>query len=86
MYDAMADCDIDVRSLFMGSLTTGASLSEEDTQCVDDAIDDDLLRRIMVTVLVEGDDGLNEDQQLTGEMVDALGECPGLAPTTATGD
>jgi hypothetical protein len=86
MYDAMAECDIDVRTLFMGSLTTGASLSEEDIQCVDDAIDDDLLRRIMVTVLVEGDDGLNEDQQLAGEMVDALGECPGLVPTTATGD
>jgi hypothetical protein len=85
MYDAMADCDIDVRSIFIGSLTTGASLSEEDIQCVDDAIDDDLLRRIMVTVLVEGDDGLNQDQELAGEMVDSLGECPGLIPTTTTG-
>src|SRR5262249_2836443 len=85
MYDAMGDCDIDIRNLFVQSLAAGRSLSDDTVQCIDDALDDNLLRRIMVTVLVEGDQGLNQDQQLAGQMIEAIGKCPGLVPTTTTG-
>jgi hypothetical protein len=82
LYDALGACDIDVRNLFIQSLTAGEDLSEDEVQCVDDAIDDDLLRRIMVTVLVKGDDALNENQQLANEMTEAISECPGVVPTS----
>ena len=48
-------------------------------QCLDEALDDDLLRRILVTTFVEGDDALEQDEELMGELFAVFAECPGAA-------
>jgi hypothetical protein len=81
MYDAFEACDIDITSVFVESLGADQELSEEDTACIGDALPDDLLRRIMVTSFVEGDDALSENEDLTGELLAVFSECPGAVDT-----
>jgi hypothetical protein len=77
LYDAFGACDIDLKAEFIRSFTADQDLSDEDAECLGDAFSDDFLRRIMVTSLVEGDDALEEDQELTGELLSVFSECPG---------
>jgi len=77
MYDAFAACEVDVKSLFVEAMGTDEELSDEDTECLSGALDDELLRRIMVTSFVGGDDALDGDEELTGQLLSALAECPG---------
>jgi hypothetical protein len=80
MYDAFGACDIDVKNLFVESMTTEQELSEEDAACLRDAFPDDLLRRIMITTFVEGEDALDQDEELSGDLFGVFAECPGLVP------
>jgi hypothetical protein len=84
MYDAFGGCDIDVKALFVESFSADRDVSEEDQVCLADAMSDDLLRRIMVTTFVEGEEALNQDEELTGELFGVFAECPGLVATTTT--
>ena len=34
---------------------------------------------MLVTTLVEGDDALNQDEELTGDLFELFAECPGAA-------
>ena len=68
---------MDVRAAFIEGLTEGEGMSEETVDCLEDAIDDDLLKRVLVTSLMEGEDALEEDQDLTSDLIGALSECPG---------
>jgi hypothetical protein len=77
LYDAFGTCDIDLKAEFIRSLTTEQNLSEEDADCLSDAFSDDFLRRIMVISLVEGDDALDDNEELTGELLSVFSECPG---------
>jgi hypothetical protein len=85
MYDAFGECDIDVKTLFVDSFSADRDVSEEDQVCLADAMSDDLLRRIMVTTFVEGEEALNQDEELSGELFGVFAECPGLVATTTTG-
>jgi hypothetical protein len=85
MYDAFGECDIDVKTLFVESFSADRDVSEEDQVCLADAMSDDLLRRIMVTTFVEGEEALNQNEELTGELFGVFSECPGLVATTTTG-
>ena len=82
LYDAMGECDIDVKTLFVESFASDQDLSAEDRECFANALDDDLLRRIMVTTLVEGEEALNQDEELSGDLIGVFAECPGLVPTS----
>jgi hypothetical protein len=79
MYDAFAACGIEVKTLFVESMATDRDLSEEDARCLQEAFPDDLLRRILVTTFVEGEEALDQDEELTGEMFGVFAECPGVA-------
>jgi hypothetical protein len=82
LYDAFAACDIDVKTLFVDGFTSGRGISAEDRECFADALDDDLLRRIMVTTLVEGEEALSQDEELSGDLFSVFAECPGIVPTS----
>jgi hypothetical protein len=82
MYDAFGECDIDVETVFVESFSAERDVSEEDKDCLADAMSDDLLRRIMVTTFVEGEDALNQDEELSGELFGVFADCPGLVPTS----
>ena len=82
MYDSMAECDIDVKELFVDGFADERDVSAEDRQCFTDALDDDLLRRIMVTTLIGGEEALNQDEELSGDLIGVFAECPGLVPTS----
>ncbi len=81
LYDAFGDCDIDLKAEFIRSLTADQELSEEDAACLSDAFSDDFLRRIMVTSLVAGDDALDDNEELTSELLSVFSECPGAIDT-----
>ena len=80
MLDALDECDVDMREIFLSGMTEDSELSEEDRACLDEAFDDDLLRRILVTSLVEGEDALDQDEDLMGEVFAVFAECPGAVP------
>ena len=80
MYDALGECGVEVRDAFIAGLAEDESLSDEDRQCVDEAFDEDLLRRIIVTGFVEGEEALDQDEELMGEVFAVFAECPGAAP------
>ena len=85
MYDAFGECDVDVKTLFVESFSADRDVSAADQDCLADAMSDDLLRRIMVTTFVEGEEALNQNEALTGELFGVFAECPGLIVTTTTG-
>jgi hypothetical protein len=68
---------MDVRAAFVEGLTAGENLSDETVDCISDALDDDLLKRVFVTTLMEGEDALQEDQNLMGDLIGVLSKCPG---------
>ncbi len=68
---------MDVRAAFVEGLTEGEDMSQETVDCLEGAIDDDLLKRVLVTSLMEGEDALEEDQELMSDLIAAVGDCPG---------
>ena len=68
---------MDVRAAFVEGMTEGEDVSEETVNCLEDAIDDDLLKRVMVTSLMEGDEALDQDEELMSDLIGVLSECPG---------
>lgn len=68
---------MDVRAAFVEGLTEGEDMSQETVDCLEDAIDDDLLKRVLVTSLMQGEDALQEDQELMSDLIGVLSDCPG---------
>jgi hypothetical protein len=68
---------MDVRAAFVEGLTEGEDMSQETVDCLEEAIDDDLLKRVLVTSLIEGEDALEEDQELMSDLIGVLSDCPG---------
>jgi hypothetical protein len=68
---------MDVRAAFVEGLTEGEDMSQETVDCLEGAIDDDLLKRVLVTSLMEGEDALEEDQELMSDLIGAVSDCPG---------
>jgi hypothetical protein len=81
LYDTFGECDVDVQALFIESFAADDELSEEVKDCLAGAFDDDLLRRIMATTFVEGEDALDQDEELMGELFAVFSECPGAVQT-----
>jgi hypothetical protein len=81
MYDAFGDCKVDVRALFVTSLSAGEEMSDDTKQCVDDAVTEDLLRELLVTSITKGDAGLSDKSGIGKQFNEALAAC---APTTTT--
>ena len=79
LYDAFGACDVDVKALFVESLAQDSGLSDEDRECVEENFDDDLLRRVMVASLTQGEEALQQDEELTSDIFAVFAECPGAA-------
>lgn len=67
---------IDMASLFVDSMAAGGQMSEEAVSCLADAFDQDVIDEIFVTMLTEGEDALQENQELSVKLLDVLQECP----------
>jgi hypothetical protein len=67
---------IDLPALFTESLAADASLSDEDKACLDDAFDNDTIRKIFVTMLTQGEDALQDDPELMNEFMAIFQKCP----------
>ena len=63
--------------LFIDSLAADQDLSDEDRDCLADNFDEDFLQRVMVAALTQGDDALEDDEELTSELFAVFAECPG---------
>jgi hypothetical protein len=77
LYDALGDCNVDVKQVFITGINP--DLSAEDTKCLDDNLDDALLKQIMVTELTKGDTALQADNDLVGKISAVFDKCPGAA-------
>jgi len=78
LYDAFEDCDVDVPALLLDSIVAGGDIDDATRDCLQDALDGDLVRSLMVAVVTQGDDALSEDEALAEEFSGALDGC---APT-----
>ena len=65
--------------MLVASMSEDSDLSDEDRECLADAFDDDLLRRLMVTALTQGEEALQADEELMGDLFGVVAECPGVA-------
>jgi hypothetical protein len=71
---------MDVRTFFLGSLGADGDLSAETVDCLDDTMEDDLIKRFMVGAIAEGEGAFQEDDQLTSDLASVFSECPGAVP------
>jgi hypothetical protein len=77
LYDAFAECDVDLQQAFIDGIATSGGLPAEVVDCLDEQFGEDTLRRIMVTTITRGEAALAEDQELTQALLAALAACPG---------
>ncbi|MGV3759402.1 MAG: hypothetical protein ACO1PW_07635 [Actinomycetota bacterium] len=74
--DGFDDC-LDLGALFTESMAADDSIDDETKECLADAFDGDVIRRLFVTMLTEGEDALSDDPELLQEFMTILQECPG---------
>lgn len=72
-YDGLSDC-VDVRRLFLDSIAAGDEMTPGQVDCVDRALDDDLLREFVLSTLLSDDDGAGA-ADVTAELQAALMPC-----------
>ena len=77
-YSQLTDC-MDVRSLMLDALSEEADSPDEVRACLEDNLDDDLIRDFLVTGFTEGDAGFEDDPDLEGRLNAVFVLC---APTT----
>lgn len=75
MVDAYDDCGINLRETFLESLSGDDSTSDEQAKCLDDAIDEDLLRDFLVQGFTQGSDSLDADDPATRKFIEASQKC-----------
>jgi hypothetical protein len=81
LYDAFGECSVDVEQQFLTAITD--ELNQEAAACVADAVSGDLLRRLLVAVLVQGDAAEDELQADIGAAVAPCEELQQGATTTS---
>jgi hypothetical protein len=77
-YDRFSDC-ADVRTLILDSLSSGQELPEQTQQCLEDNIDDALVKQILVTSFTKGSAAANDPD--LGEKLNAV--TTACAPTAS---
>ena len=77
-YAQLTDC-MDVRTLMLDALSEDADSPDEVRACLDDNIDDDLIREFLVTGFTEGDAGFEDNPDLEAQLNAAFALC---VPTT----
>ena len=67
---------IDLQDLFLAGFTEDESLSPETIECLTEQFDEDLVTRLMVTLLSEGEDALSADTGAGADLMEAYLACP----------
>ncbi|HYZ98390.1 MAG TPA: hypothetical protein VE575_06540 [Acidimicrobiales bacterium] len=75
LWEEMGGC-LDFRQLFLDQLEQDQGLPAEAVDCLDGAMSDDFLQRVFVTSLVEGEEALDQDEELNDELLEVFQECP----------
>jgi len=81
-YEQLTDC-MDVRTLMLDALSEGTDAPDQVRGCLDDNLDDDLIRRFLVTGFTEGDAGFEADPELEGQLNAVFALC---VPATGSVD
>ena len=76
-YERLTGC-MDVRSLMLDAFTDGAEAPDEVRACLDDQLDDDLLRDFLVVGFTEGDAGFEDNPDLETDLNAVFEACSGL--------
>ena len=74
--DAVSEC-VDLRQVFLDELTADDALSPEQVACIDEAVDDDLIRDFTVSALLSSGDGASQDPDAVAELQAAVMPCIG---------
>ena len=77
LVDTFGSCGIDLTKAMVDSMAEDQTLTPEDRACLENAFNEDFLRRLFVVTLTEGDDAVENDPELLNEMMAALFACPG---------
>jgi hypothetical protein len=80
LYDAFEACDVDVPALFVQSLASDTDLGADVVSCLEGALDDDLVRRLMVASITQGESALEEGSELEQTFTESIEGC---APETS---
>lgn len=76
IYDAITEC-VDLRAKFVEGMTADGDTPDEQAECLSDAIDDDTFKTLIITSLVEGEEALDANTELTTAIQEAAVECMG---------
>jgi len=74
LVDAFSDCGVNLKESF---LAADSDLTDDDRNCLNDAISDDLLKEVLVIGFTKGPGALSEDSDLAKEYEKAIKKCPG---------
>lgn len=72
-YDGLSGC-IDVRQMFLDSIAATGEMGPDQLDCIDRAVDDDLLQEFIVSTLMAGDEGA-VDAEVMADLQGALLPC-----------
>ena len=73
-WNDMNQC-MDVRAFFFETLAAGGEYADETIDCLEDTMDENLIKRFITGAITEGEDAFEEDDQLTRDLADAFSEC-----------
>ncbi len=77
--DGIDGC-VDLHAMILeGIIGAGDDLTEEEQDCIAEVFDEETVRTMFVTMLTEGEDALQENEELMTSVFQAMSECPGLS-------
>lgn len=95
IYDNFGRCDIDLQDLMMQSMATDDEVTPAMQACMENVLTDENLRKLMVSSMMNGDEGMEDDPELESlmggimgcafmGMGEDLGETDGMGEDTTT--
>jgi hypothetical protein len=75
LYDAFGACNVDVHASFVDSIRATSGLGEQAITCLSGAINDGLLRRVMMASITEGPTSMPNDPAVAHDWNAALASC-----------
>lgn len=75
MVDAFDDCNIDLRGIFLQGISEDADTTDEQADCIGDAIDEGVLRDYLAQGLTEGSEAAAQDSEVATQLTDAIRKC-----------
>jgi hypothetical protein len=70
---------VNIRELFIEGIAADGDVSDQAMACLEGAIDDDFLKPLIVTLVLEGEEALQEDDELVATVFSLFSECPEAA-------